>query len=71
MAKQFEVQRYGGDQWRTVNFTIGGLPYCRGYVDAMDSLYPSPPYRVVELVGSDEIRVVQETTGRAAVHTNG
>lgn len=67
---KYQVQSYRNENWMNTPFAGGTLSYCRGWVDAMDSLYPSPRYRIAEFVDGDLIRVVHETTGRAAAHTN-
>jgi hypothetical protein len=55
--------------WCKVSFVEGNRSYCDGYVDAMGSLYPSDPCRIVRIKdGSRE--VVRETKGRGEVHLN-
>jgi hypothetical protein len=44
--------------------------YCDGYVDAMDSLYPSDPCRIIKEDEDGIKTVVRETKGRGAVHLN-
>jgi hypothetical protein len=41
--------------------------YCDGYVDAMDSLYPSSPHRIVKTDKDGTAKVVRETKGRGPV----
>jgi len=44
--------------------------YCDGYVDAMDSMYPSKPVRIVKKEKDGTIKIVRETKGRGEVHVN-
>ena len=44
--------------------------YCDGYIDAMDSLYPSDPCRIIKEDENGVKTVVRETKGRGAVHLN-
>lgn len=64
---EFHHEKLG---WRNVLFTERSRQYCTGYVDAMDSLYPSRPYRVVATYADGSIAVVHKTFGRGEVHTN-
>ena len=53
--------------WRIVSLTrTRSRDYCEGYVDAYDGLYPSQPMKIVRNDG----KLVRETKGRGAVHTN-
>jgi hypothetical protein len=60
------------DKWEKVLFTEGNTKsYCDGYVDAMDTLYPSPRYRIIrdgcvirETVGHSRLRVSSITGDR-------
>lgn len=70
---KYQVHRWSvaTEQWMEVPFAEGPLSYCKGWVDAMDSLYPSHPYRVVYInTGEGTIRVMHETRGNGAPHTN-
>lgn len=67
---KYQVQAYRNDTWADVSFAAGTKSYCQGYVDAMDSMYPSPRHRIIEYVEDELIRVVYETAGRNAPHTN-
>lgn len=70
--RSYTVQRQGADgTWRAVPFCQGTRDYCDGYLDAMDSLYPSAPYRVIWYEKSGIWDVYRETKGRGEVHTNG
>lgn len=69
---QYRIDRKCPDllEWQPVPFTEAqSLQYCRGWVEAMDSLYPSPPYRIVKITGDTQI-ILRQTTGRAAPHVN-
>lgn len=62
MKPKYFVETYYGE-WVKVPFTESDIKaYCDGYVDAMDSLYPSRPYRIVK-----DGKVIRETKGRARV----
>lgn len=63
--------------WRNVPFAESRTQaYCDGWVDCMDSMYPSPPMRIVRVdTASDRdaaaaFNVVRETRGRAKPHLN-
>lgn len=68
MKYHVEVYRsVGGNlcllRWMPVPFAESNTrAYCEGYVDAMDSLYPSAKYRIMK---GDE--VLRETNGHAYV----
>ena len=67
--KTYRVEKHYPELgWRTVWHTKGASKeYCTGWVNAMDSLYPSKPHRIVQ----DNMGiVVYETKGRGEVHTN-
>lgn len=57
-------------RWRTVSFTeTQSIQYCHGWLDAMDSVYPSAPYRIMKVTGATQ-EIIRETKGRAAPHVN-
>jgi len=57
--------------WTPVSFvSSNSVQYCHGYLDAMDALYPSPPYRICKRVSGAKMKVIRETKGRAAPHVN-
>lgn len=43
--------------------------YCDGYVDALDSMYPSKPVRIIK-TEKGETKVVRETKGRGEIQLN-
>lgn len=56
--------------WTRIPFAeSSSVKYCQGYVDAIDSHYPSPPLRIVRIEDCTQT-VVRETKGRGSVHTN-
>lgn len=65
---------------RNTNSILGWCPipfvehktraYCDGYVDALDSMYPSKPVRIVKKEKDGTIKIVRETKGHGSVHTN-
>jgi len=65
-----EVKLPDGLGYRTIIGSYGTRQYCEGWVDAMDSLYPSAPHRIVSSYADGSIVVVRQTNGRSAVHTN-
>ena len=69
-VRSYHVERSSSDGYRAIIGTYGARGYCEGWVDAMDSLYPSVPYRIVATYADGSIEVVRETKGRSAVHTN-
>lgn len=73
--KTYSVQTYVDERlgWREVPFTKqGSKTYCEGWVDCMDSHYPSRPCRIVcvDSAHPSVETVVRETRGRGEVHTN-
>lgn len=67
----FYVERQTDLGWRRVPFAEHRTrAYCDGYVDACDSMYPSDPLRIVRQDKDGTTKVVRETKGRGAVHTN-
>jgi len=57
--------------WRAVDFaSSNAVQYCHGYLDAMDSLYPSAKYRICKRDSPSNMKVLRETGGRGEVHTN-
>lgn len=57
--------------WCAVCGAAGSRAYCDGWVNAMDSLYPSRPHRIVKTTADGSLyEVVKETPGRAAPHLN-
>lgn len=66
----YEVMRQsngGGGEWYLLSFAKGSKDYCQGFVDAMDSLYPSRPYRIAYFE-CERWHIVRETKGRGAAH---
>lgn len=71
MTHIYRVYRVESGRWAHVPFAEGVLSYCNGYVDAMDSLYPSPAYQIRKFgIVTRDMSIVRETNGRNAVHTN-
>lgn len=68
----YYVERYHDElNWRKVPFIEHRTKaYCDGYVDAMDSMYPSNPYRIVKIEKDGTTKVVRTTNGRSCVHLN-
>lgn len=57
--------------WRRIPFVEHKTKaYCDGYVDALDSMYPSKPVRIVKVEKDGTTKIVRETKGRGKVHTN-
>lgn len=66
----YYIERINNGIWYKIPFAESKTRnYCDGYVDAIDSMYPSDPCRIVK---NDKgvISIVRETKGRSAVHTN-
>lgn len=72
--KTCRVQQYHKTLgWRNVPFTQSqSRKYCDGWLDCMDSMYPSPPMRIVAIDSKRPAQeeVVRETKGHGPVHTN-
>ncbi len=69
--KTYLIQRQNPDKaWVATPFQSGSKDYCDGYLDAMDSLYPSAPYRIITYDDKGIVNVYRETKGRSSVHTN-
>ena len=70
--KRYHVEAYRKSiGWQRIPFAESTTrAYCDGWVDCMDSMYPSPPMRIVCIDGDKVLKVIRETKGRAAVHTN-
>jgi len=74
--KRYRIQNYTEALgWRYVPcIESSSLLYCYGYLDAINSLYPSNPHRVVEVTGRgttvEVVRIVMETQGRGELHVN-
>ena len=70
--RSWHVERNEGEPlgWRPISFAAGTLQYCEGWVDAMDSCYPSKPMRIVATFADGSIQVVRKTEGRSGVHLN-
>ena len=59
--------------WMTIPFAEGSRRYCDGWVDCMDSIYPSRPVRIIcieNILQPKVFTVVRETEGQAAPHVN-
>lgn len=67
--KQFHLERLNEhtSKWVKIPLVSGPLQYCLGYAHCYDSMYPSPPIRIVE---TSTGKVRKEFKGRAAPHTN-
>lgn len=74
LRKTYLIQRRltvtAGVMWNSVPFQQGTRDYADGYVDAMDSLYPSDAHRIISYDKEGHVEVYRETRGRANVHTN-
>lgn len=69
--KTYLIQRQQLDKvWVSTSFQSGSKNYCDGYLDAMDSMYPSAPYRIITYDDQGIVNVYRETRGRSSVHTN-
>ena len=67
MANTFRVERLDHGEWRMLPFAESqSVKYCHGFVDCIDSHYPSPPVRIVKISGGVQT-VVRETKGRKTV----
>jgi len=44
--------------------------YCDGYLDALDSRYPSDPARIIKTEKDGSKKIIRETKGHGKVHTN-
>lgn len=63
------MNRNGG--WAPIPFAEGTLAYCNGYVDAIDSLYPSNPCKIMKFNNATgEFKMIRETPGRTQPHTS-
>ena len=71
-AQSYHVEVKSSDAlgYQRVIGAYGTRRYCEGWVDAMDSLYPSAPHRIIATYADGSIEVVRQTKGRGAVHTN-
>ena len=70
--KRYRIQNYTEALgWRYVPcIETSSLLWCHGYVTAVESLYPSMPHRIVEVLGKNFVQVIRETKGRGKVHVN-
>lgn len=70
--KNYRVQQYHEELgWKNIPFAESHIrAYCDGWVSAMDSMYPSPPMRIISKDSEGNECVVRETKGRAKPHTN-
>lgn len=67
----FFIERKFDGGWMKVSFTeTNQKAFCDGFLMAMDSLYPSAPYRIVKFEKDGTKKIVKETRGHGAVHTN-
>lgn len=63
---RFWVEKQIDGEWKLIPFAESNtVQYCHGYVDAMDSWYPSPPCRICKRISGAKFKVMRETTGRA------
>ena len=71
-VKRYYVERKSNrlDWYKVAFIEHRTRSYCDGYVDAMDSLYPSDPCRIIKEDEDGIKTVVRETKGRGAVHLN-
>lgn len=69
---RWHVERKEDDPvgWMPIFGASGTRQYCEGWVDAMDSCYPSKPLRIVATFADGSIEVVRMTKGRGNVHQN-
>ena len=68
---RFWIEKKSGDQWKPIAFAeSNSVQYCHGYVDAMDSLYPSPPFRICKRISGAKFKVLRETNGRDIPRVN-
>jgi hypothetical protein len=74
LKKKYLIQRGNGagdaGYWYNIPFQHGSRDYADGYVDAMDSMYPSHPYRIITYDKEGHVQVYRETRGRSHVRTN-
>lgn len=60
----YHVEQKNGNTWLKLPFINSKTRgYCDGYVDCKDSMYPSPPLRIMKA----EKEIVRETKGRGEV----
>ena len=68
---RFWVERKFGDGWKPVfGASSNAVQYCHGYIDAMDSVYPSAPYRLCKRSDGAMMKILRETKGHAKPHVN-
>jgi len=69
---RFWVERLRSDgEWKEVSFAASNsVQYCHGYLDAMDSVYPSGAFRICKRVTPTTFKVLRETKGRTKPHVN-
>lgn len=65
--KYHHVEVFRFDKWTKLPFAEGSRVYCTGYIDALNSMYPSPSHRIVE---NETGKIVMETKGNGKVHVN-
>ena len=67
----FKVYAERNGRWSPIPFAEGTLAYCNGWVDAMDSLYPSNPHKIMKFNNkTGEFLQIRETKGRGIPHVN-
>ncbi len=53
-----------GAEWKSILCSVGNKSYATGYVHALDSFYPHPPYRLMNNKGE----IAKEFHARSAPH---
>lgn len=63
-------RRNDSGTWMKLFGADGARGFCEGWVACMDSMYPSPPMRIIATFADGSTKVIRETKGRRGVHLN-
>jgi len=68
-----EFYNEAAHKWQRQIGTLGTKQYCLGYIDAINSLYPSPSARIVKSttgLDSKDFEVIEQIKKKSAPHCN-
>lgn len=63
-VEQFYDYAYEGCEWKPLLGSVGNKSYAMGYLAALDSFYPHPPYRLINNKGE----IAEHCPSRSAPH---
>jgi hypothetical protein len=60
-SNKWYVERQQGGDWKIDHASVGTKAYAMGYLNALDSMQPHPPYRLIDKTGQvSETRPARE-----------